>query len=240
MCTNFTATYNGKRAKILQDLEQLEREYDSVEQVTNAPRTEEISPKKRSSAQNQRATMLEKMRRQEKASQRIAPQPFVIKNAGLVLLWPFFSRLFKMLKYVEKKESVSDEALFKSVHLLQFLANGQTSTPENELLLNKVLCNIPIDTPVPLSMEFTADELQLAESLLEGAIANWKQMSKMPAGALRGSFLMREGQLMEKEDRWTLKVNKGAFDIILKTLPWGLNLVKLPWMEKFLSVEWNF
>ncbi|MCH2044794.1 MAG: contractile injection system tape measure protein [Saprospiraceae bacterium] len=231
----------SERATILKKLQDLEREYERVENIANiAPTTESLSPEERNQAQRQKAAMLEKMRKQETAAQKIAPQPFLIKNAGLVLLWPFFSRLFKMLKYVEKKEFVSDEALFKSIHLLQFLASGQTSTPENELLLNKVLCNTPLDTPIPLTMDFSEDELKIADSLLGGAVANWKQMSKMPAGALRGSFLMREGQLIEKEDRWMLEVNKGAFDIILKTLPWGFNLIKLPWMVKFLSVEWKF
>jgi hypothetical protein len=41
------------------------------------------------------------------------------------------------------------------------------------------------------------------------------------------------------EGSWRLQVEQKAIDILLGSLPWGLNVVKLPWMESMLMVEWS-
>ena len=168
-------------------------------------------------------------------------EPLYVKNAGIVILWPFFSRLFSVLKYTEKNAFLSEETQFKAAHILQYLVNKRLETPENELVLNKILCGIPLINPIPLSMDFSQDEINTAESLLGGAIANWSRIKNgMEPDALRGTFLNREGNLSEEAERWKLKVEKASLDILLKTLNWGFSLVKLPWMPKPLVTEWDF
>ncbi len=169
----------------------------------------------------------------------VMKEPLYIYNAGLVLLWPYMSRLFSMLKYTEGKNFVNIETQYKAIHLLQYLATGRSEAPENELLLNKIICNFPITEPVPFGVEFTPDELKMAEGLLVGAIKNWPKMKNMSPNSLRGSFLIREGTIEELEDRWVLKVTKKAFDVLLKSLPWGYTFIKFPWLEKHISVEWK-
>ena len=184
----------------------------------------------------------EKTKPERKKPEIIKPviEPLLVKNAGMILLWPYYSRLFSVLEYIEKNNFVSEEAQLKAAHILQFIVTSETETPENEMVLNKILCNIPLATPIPLRMDFTEDELETAESLLQGAINNWSKMNTMSPGALRGTFLNREGSIMEESDRWKLKIEKGTFDMILRTIPWGFTFVKFPWMSKPLMVEWNY
>lgn len=166
-------------------------------------------------------------------------EPLQIYNAGMVLLFPFVSRLFDMLGYVKNKNFVNEEAQYKAIHILQYLVTGKTEAPENELVLNKIFCNFPITDPVPFSVEFDPKELAAAESLLGGVIANWAKMKNMSPDSLRGSFLVREGSLKEEEDKWHLVVERKTFDILLKSLPWSFSLIKFSWLEKFLTVEWK-
>lgn len=166
-------------------------------------------------------------------------EPLQIYNAGMVLIWPFVSRLFDMLGYVKNKEFVSEETQYKAIHILQYLVTGKTEAPENELVLNKILCNFPVTDPVPFSVEFDPKELQAAESLLGGVLQNWAKMKNMTPNSLRGSFLMREGAVTEEEEKWNLVVERKTFDILLKSVPWSFSFIKFSWLEKFLTVEWK-
>lgn len=166
-------------------------------------------------------------------------EPLQIYNAGMVLLWPFVTRLFQMLGYVKDKQFVDEEAQYKGIHILQYLVTGKTEAPENELVLNKILCNFPVTNPVPFRVEFSPNELQAAESLLGGVIKNWSKMKNMTPNSLRGSFLIRNGAIKEEEDKWNLQVERQTFDILLKSVPWGFSFIKFSWLEKFLTVEWK-
>ena len=166
-------------------------------------------------------------------------EPLLIKNAGLVLLWPYFSRLFATLKYTENNKFITEESQHKAIHLLQFIANGNTSAPENELLLNKVFCAYPITEPIPFSMDFSEHELKVAESLMMGAIKNWPKMNTLTPASLRGTFLNREGTLVEEEEKWIVTVKKQTYDVLLKSVPWNFTFINLSWMSKSISVEWK-
>lgn len=166
-------------------------------------------------------------------------EPLQIYNAGMVLLYPFITRLFRMLGYVKGKEFVDVEAQYKAIHMLQYIVTSRTQAPEHELLLNKVFCNFPVTEPVPFGIEFTPQELQTGESLLKGVIQNWPKMKNMTPNSLRGSFLIREGTIKEEEAKWQVVVHKQTFDILLKSIPWGYNFIRFPWSEKFITVEWK-
>ena len=54
----------------------------------------------------------------------------------------------------------------------------------------------------------------------------------------REAFLQRNSILYPESTGWLLKVEKGSFDMLLDSLPWGKSMVKLSWMKKLLRVEW--
>lgn len=171
-------------------------------------------------------------------SEKILDEPIFIKNAGLVLLHPYFSRLFTTLKLVDKNQFISEEAQIRGVHILQYIATGKFEHPENELVLNKIICGLALNTPVPLRIELSEEEIQISDAMLKGAIANWSRMKTMTPDALRGTFILRTGSIKEDKDRWKLKVDRGSFDMLLKTLPWAFNFVRSGWMPKLIMVDW--
>ncbi|MFZ3087612.1 MAG: contractile injection system tape measure protein, partial [Methylotenera sp.] len=67
--------------------------------------------------------------------------------AGLVLLHPFFPQFFEVLGIVVNDEIVQPS---RAVSLLHYLATGQRNAAEYELVLPKILCNVPLSTPVEL------------------------------------------------------------------------------------------
>jgi len=207
-----------------ENLEKLKKE--TKEQLRSGKKAQEIS-KLKTQKEN-------KKRKPEKP----LDEPLFIRNAGLVILHPYYGRLFSTLNLTEKNKFVSEDAQIRAVHLLQYIATGKTEHPENELVLNKILCGLPVSTPVPTDVGLTEEELKMASGLLTGAIANWTKMKTMSPDSLRGTFLLREGTIKEEADRWKLKAEKGSFDILLKTLPWAFNFVRYGWLPKFIMVEW--
>jgi predicted nucleic acid-binding Zn-ribbon protein len=207
-----------ERTFVLDEIRQVEEPEEEKQPIVKAPR---------------------KRKKVEAPPEPDVEEPLQIYNAGIVLLWPYFSRLFRMQNLIKGKTFVSEEAQFKAIHLIQYLATGQTVAPENELVFNKILCNVPLTTPVPLSVEFTPEELKQADGLLLGAAANWPKMKTMKPPAFRNTFLMREGTIEQEDEKWLINVTKKPFDILLKSLPWGFTFFKLPWLEKFVSVEWK-
>jgi len=160
-----------------------------------------------------------------------------IENAGLILLHPFLSVFFDRLGIKKDSEIVHPD---KAMALLHYLATGIDKAPEYELVLPKILCNIPLPMPVSSDIEITGNETEEASALLDSVIKHWEALRNISRDGLRGSFLLRPGKLSCKNDGdWLLQVEPRTFDILLDQLPWGISMVKLPWMEKMIWVEWR-
>lgn len=178
------------------------------------------------------------MRRNEEAAGRIDLKEGVyIDFAGLVLLHPFLPRHFEALDIAAEGRLLQPE---RALCLLHYLATGQRVAPEYELLLPKLLCNLPLQAPVESLIELTADEEEEAAALLKAVIQHWDALGDTSPDSLRGTFLVRPGKLSQRENGDDLlQVETRSFDILLDQLPWGISMIKLPWMEKILRVEWK-
>jgi Contractile injection system tape measure protein len=156
-------------------------------------------------------------------------------NAGLVLLHPFLSTLFNALDMAANgKITAPDQALFA----LHFAATGETTAPEWALTLPKILCGIPLDQSVWRNATLTETAQNEIVQMLDMAIAHWTAIGNTTVSGLREGFLQRRGRLTEGSETWTLKIEHQSYDMLLDQLPWGISMVKLPWMEKMLYVEW--
>jgi hypothetical protein len=162
-----------------------------------------------------------------------------IANAGLVLAAPYLPRLLQMLKLTDNGAFINRDAAVRGAHMLQFLVNGQSASPEYLLMLNKLLCGIKSGAPIELSIEISADEIKIIEGLLQGMIQNWKVLGNTSIAGLRESFLQREGRLQLRDDAWHLLVEPRSFDMLLDQIPWGFSTIKYPWMERVIYVEWR-
>lgn len=171
--------------------------------------------------------------------------PLYIRNAGLILLHPFFPRYFDLLHLLDtdargRRQFASREASYKGVHALQWLVDGTTDSPEQELLLNKLLCGLPPEEPVPRSVEFSDTEKSIGESLLKGAIQNWTIIRDSSVGALQ-TFLRREGRLgyRDQDRRWDLEVENKTVDILIDQIPWSIAVIQQDWMPQTIYVKWR-
>ncbi len=162
-----------------------------------------------------------------------------VNNAGLVLVWSFLPRLFEHLGLVKNSDFVSLEARHRAVYLMQYIATGQEGSPEYHLTLNKLLAGIIDVKPVLTDKSLSDEEKLMVQSLLNSVIQHWEIIKDTSIEGFRGSFLIRNGKLNESEENWELTVESKAYDMLLDQLPWSINVIKLPWMNKTLYVKWR-
>jgi hypothetical protein len=163
-----------------------------------------------------------------------------IENAGLVIFHPFLKSLFEQLQLNKKDVWTSKSNQHKAILLTQFLVTGETKMGENELVLNKILCGMPIQNVVNTKLKLTNDEIEKCENLLLAVIEHWKILGDTSITGLRETFLQRKGKITiggnEKLELW---VKQTAIDVLMDRLPWGIKMVQTPWMKDFLECYWN-
>ena len=159
-----------------------------------------------------------------------------IDNAGLVLLHPFLPQFFRALGIV--KEDALDQPE-RALCLLHYLSTGQEKAPEYELVLAKILCNLPLLEPVDTNLELSEMEQEEARALLAAVIQHWQALRNTSPDGLRGTFLVRPGKISLRGEDLLLQVEPQTWDILLEQLPWGISMIRLPWMDRMLWVEWT-
>jgi hypothetical protein len=166
-----------------------------------------------------------------------------VPNAGLVLASPFLPHLFAQLEMLEKTDAGRSRwrdahTATRAVHLLQYLVDGSTATPEPRLVWNKILCGLPPATPVERSIEPSSRELETCDALLAAVLANWSTISRTSVAALRETFLQRQGKLEWSSERCLLQVQRKTLDVLLDQVPWSFRLVFHDWMPEPVYVTW--
>ena len=165
-----------------------------------------------------------------------------ISNAGLVILFPFLPMLFMRLNMLsqDRRDFNSNESKVRAIFILQHLmASEDREYDEKDLFLNRLLINYPFNEPLPKRMELNQDELNTIDSRLEAAKTNWEKMRNTSMRGFQEAFLRRAGFIEKTEREWVLTVEERAFDILLDSIPWSYKLVRLPWMENILKVNWR-
>lgn len=161
--------------------------------------------------------------------------PIYIRNAGLVLLHPFLQMLLEELGLAREGRVGEPETALQVLH---YLAVGRGGA-EWELPLNKLLCGLSPWEVVTTKVRLTSKEQEECGRLLQAAIRHWSALGSTSPEGLQGTFLSRDGKLSRKDDgSWLLQVEQKGFDVLLADLPWGISMVKLPWMPEMLWVEW--
>ena len=179
----------------------------------------------------------QRAKRDEAAPRIDLDEGVYVSCAGIVLLHPFLPRLFEGVGIARDGKLLQPE---RALCLLHFLATGQRVAPEYDLLLPKLLCNVPLETPVEARIELTTAEEEEAAALLAAVIRHWDALGDTSADGLRGTFFVRPGRLSRRGGGDVLQVEARSFDILLDRLPWSIGMIQLPWMDKPLWVEWRF
>jgi hypothetical protein len=164
-----------------------------------------------------------------------------VQNAGLVLLAPYIREyLFRMgVLNEEKNQFVDLNKQERALHLLQFLADGHDTHEEFVLTLPKLICGYPLHSPVSLMQaNMTEEEIEIAEGMLTAVLERWEKMQSTSIGGLRGTFLIRDAALLQKKEEYVLQVERKGVDVLLEFIPWSFQVIRLPWMDKHLIVQW--
>jgi hypothetical protein len=166
--------------------------------------------------------------------------PLAVRCAGLVLLHPFLPRLFESVGLLHAGEPVLPWAeLPRAAALLGWLATGRDEVHEFELGLVKVLLGRRPEEPLLVDGgRLAAADREEGEALLQAAVQHWRALKGTTPAGLQASFLQRGGLLREDDAGWRLQVEPAAFDLLLNHLPWGIGVVKLPWMTRPIFTEW--
>jgi hypothetical protein len=167
------------------------------------------------------------------------PYEIPIENAGIVIGGAYFERLFTMLKITEDKKFKDTVSIQKAIKLLYYFCRHKIDCWEHELMLNKILCGLDFNHPLDNNVEILDEEKNTVDGLIDAILKNWPVMSNTTPDGLRESFLQRKGFLITNEEGWLLNVEKKPFDMLIDTLPWGLSMIKFPWMKGVLRVNWK-
>ncbi len=171
----------------------------------------------------------------------IQGEPLSINNAGVVILHSFFKMYFTKLKLLNENDEGSfanEISQRKAVHCLQFLVSGEVETEEQHLVFNKLLCGLALSNPIERVVELEADEVDIANSLIEAMINYWPAIGGSSIEGFRGNWLVRNGTLTELDDRWELVVERKSYDILLQQAPFSYSIINYPWMNKPIYVTW--
>jgi hypothetical protein len=164
------------------------------------------------------------------------PYPLMAANVGLVLVHPFLPQLFAACGLVEEGRLRDPE---RAAALLHWLATGREEAFDFELGFAKLLLGFEPHAPLAVAEGLVGPrEREEGEALLAAVIAHWKALGRTSAEGLRVAFLQRRGALREADAGWRLQPEPEGFDVLLGHLPWGISLVRLPWMTRPLYTDW--
>jgi len=161
-----------------------------------------------------------------------------VDNAGLVLLWIFFKNFFKNLDWLEDKSFKGLFEQHRATWMLQYLVNNQTEFPEYALPLNKVLCGLRVNQSIEPLEALTEEEQAAGDQLLEVVLNYTQGLGNLSKEGFQQAYLQREGVLTRQNNGYLLQVEKETFDVLLTRLEWTYQVVKLPWMDQAIFVEW--
>ena len=161
-----------------------------------------------------------------------------LEGAGVVILHPFLSELLRVRGLVSDGQFGDEACRFHAVRLLSYLAFGEEDTPEYDLLLPKLLCGLPWEEPLPRG-RLEEEDREACRELLLAVLKHWNALGSSSPDWLRHHFLLRQGKLEPVDPGWKLTVERRAQDVLLDKLPWGLGVIRLPWMPAFLHVSWT-
>jgi hypothetical protein len=162
-----------------------------------------------------------------------------VQYAGIVLIHPFLSTLFKRLQWVKEGKFEDDQSKQKALHLLHYAATGREEAEEYELVVPKILCNWPLAMPIERDVELNKNELDETDRMLIAVIEQWPVLQNTSADGLREGFLQRKGKYFKRNDKRYLQIESASIDVLLDQLPWNMGIIKLPWMKDMLWVEWR-
>jgi len=162
-----------------------------------------------------------------------------VTNAGLVLFHPYLRYVFQDLEWINSKHQfVNKKAQQKAVLWLQHVINGKSRHPEQSLVLNKILCGWPVNKPLSTRCNFSKKEKLAVQDMIDALKEHWSVLRNTSAHGVVKSFIDRPGVIQKTGKNFLLQIEKNTIDILLESLPFGIQTIKLPWNAYIIHTEW--
>ena len=162
-----------------------------------------------------------------------------INNAGLILISPFLPQLFSNLGYIRNSNFKSETEQLRAVNLLEYICNNEIEAPEYNMSLNKILCGLDLNTPLPLQNELNDKEKFYSIELLDSVIKLLGKSGAISTEEFQKSFLKRDGVIYISGDYFKLRVENRTYDTLLDNIPWCFEDIKHQWLEKKIEATWR-
>jgi hypothetical protein len=208
-----------------------------IEELLSVAETEnDLSGKLR---ETKKAVGQKNKKQKEEQSGTPVKEDIYICNAGIVILHPYLFPFFKILGLLEDKQFKSEETRHYAVRVLHYLSTGEEELPEeHQLVLLKLLCGLEPGEVLQSSPELDPAHKEECRSLLESVIVNWPALKRTSVQGFLSTFVQREGRLSRENNGWSVKIERTTVDILLDRLPWAVSMVKMPWYNEIIYVEW--
>ena len=200
--------------------------------------THNIEENQTKSLKNKPDTIYEDMSLQQSINNlsMVIDTALICNNIGLFILHPFLKEFFTEAGILVSKEITNPT---KGIQLLHYMATGNDECNDVTVLTEKVLLGIPIQQAVFIEPPLSNKEKSLCDNLLKAILKHWTVLEKSGIDTLRSMFLIREGTIIIKEKNIHIEVKNLAQDVLLKKLPWGLGLIRLPWVKEIFQINWK-
>jgi len=163
-----------------------------------------------------------------------------VKNSGIVLANSYIPMLFERAGLTINGKFVDGKNQQNAVHYLQFMTTGLSNIDNNSPSLSKLLCGLSPLHVINEEFSIPEEHVHLMNGLINAMIGHWPAIGSSSIEGFRGNWFVRDGMLVQLEDKWELSVNKRAYDILLNQSPFSFSIIKYPWMEKALYVQWRY
>ena len=180
------------------------------------------------------------MTTKDKPYQPVDKNNIPVNNAGCVLIHSYFPMLFERLGLMVNQNFINEDARQSAVYYLQYAITGISHANERDLPLHKVLCGMPIAQPIIDGILVSEEHAELINGMIKAIISYWPAIGASSIDGFRGNWLVRGGLLTEFDDKWELAVEKRAYDVLINKSPFSFSVIKHPWMDKPLHVNWPY
>ncbi|GMQ30009.1 contractile injection system tape measure protein [Algoriphagus confluentis] len=165
-------------------------------------------------------------------------ESYQIRNAGLVLAAPYFPFFFEGLDLTRNRKFISEQAQLRAVLLTQALLGTTSELEEGDLVLNKILCGVGLDLPIPLELIPNKPEQEEILNLLDSMAKNWTVLKSTSGKSMAKGFFFRTGMIRKVDQGFQLQIERNPIDLLVDRLPWTISIIKLPWMSQTLFTQW--
>lgn len=171
---------------------------------------------------------------------RESEKRIMIANAGLVIMHPLFENLFQQVGLIDEHGHFKSEASrHRAVHLLHTLTGLTGKHFEYLLPLNKIICGMDMNMPVDPAFRIKKQEREELNDLLKAVLTHWRALKSTSIRGLQESFIRRRGTIEKNDNDWIVRVENTGIDILLNDLPWSVQIMKFPWNNYIIFVEWS-